>query len=332
MKNYPEQIKMLRELKDSKSISNKEYQEMLEILLNDLHKHNEEIKESSHNIGDVKETKFKNIVFAKENTETNNIQLDSILLNAKSLVYSSKIYTLIYGSFLVFIYFSWINIADDAGFWEQFIFFTFLNFLLSSIYESKITSWCYLNVSKVLNTVIFSNLKIKSQIHVDDPVYLFIADPKNANAQRVLNKIIRYFVLYRYGTFILYKILVTAFIDRIVIIEKIIFFETYNKSSNLFYYELLVLLCIKLYLVFKALNSGNKLKMALIASFTKEESRKMSELNPQLQFFVMNEQKKFFGPFSTFQIKTLMGLKLISNETHITNGYGSTVDRMQFLR
>jgi hypothetical protein len=330
MKKYPDQIKMLRDLRDSKSITDMEYQEMLEILLKELHEHNDEIKEPSHNIEDVKDSK--NIEFAKENIKTNNILLDSILLHAKSLVNAAQIYTLVYGCFLVAIYISWIKIADDAGFWEQFIFFTFLSFLLSSIYESKITSWCYINISKVLNTVLFSDRKLNYQIHVDDPVYLFISDPKNADAQRVLNKIIRYFILYRYGTLILYKILVTAFIDRIVIIEKIIFFETNNKASHLFYYELLVLLCIKLYLLFKALNSGNQLKKALIASFTKEASKKMSELNPQLQFFVMNEQKKFFGPFSTFQIKTLMGLKLISNETHITNGYGSTVDRMQFLR
>ncbi len=332
MKNIPEQIKMLKELRDSKSISENEFQDMLDILLNQLDEQNEEIEESPF----VKENSGATEIDQKNNDfePIMNSEAESKLIfqDAKKMIFASQIYTTLYGLFLIGTFLFWHELMRKEGFWEQFIIFSFLTFLLGTIYESKLTAWLYKNFSAVLNLTIFSKRKINENLNVDDAVYLFISDSRNADGQRVLNKLIQYFILYRFGLVLLYKIAVNTFLDRIIPLEKALFFEQLSTSGMLFYYELLLLIGIKLYLVSKAFNSGLSLKNELAVSFSKPEIHKVSALNPQLQFFITNEKPSYFGPFSRNQVKQFIGLKLTFDEKAIKNGYGTTVEKVQFVQ
>jgi hypothetical protein len=335
MKNYPEQIKMLKELRDSKSISESEYQDMLEILLKELEEQNEQLKEQANN--STKQTTIPN----KTPTEdfipfsgaiNSEAEIATLLVKSKSLIQATKIYSLLYGCFLIGIFIFWHQLLSQEGFWEQFVLFSLLVFLLGTIYESKFTASVYENFSALLNLSIYSKRKLYEKLHVDDPIYLYISDARNADAQRVLNKIIQYFFLYRFGIVIVYKILVNTFIDRILLLEKLLFFEGLSRSGNLFYYELAILIGIKVYFVIKSLRSGESFKNELKSSFSKEETRKISSQAPDTQYFFPNEQHSYFGPFSRKQVKHFIGLKLILDEDAIKNGYGTTVEKVQFVQ
>ena len=333
MKNYPEQIKMLRDLRDSKSISESEFQAMLKILLQEVDGQNEQLNTIAENSGN-KRTKQKKqeeqIHF--EPTINSDSEITSLKQKATTLILEVQLYNSLYGCLLFGVFMFWQQLVRTEGFWVQFIFFSLLAFLLGTIYESKFTAWIYGNFSALLNLSLYSQRKLSEELKVDDPVYLYVSDSRNADAQRVLNKIIQYFFLYRFAIVIVYKILINTVFEPIILLEKLLFFEALSRLGNFFYYELLILLCIKLYLTFKSLKSGFKLKKELYESLTNAKSKKTSELNPQLQFFIVNKQNMYFGPFSLSQIKMFMGLKLISKEIPIKNGYGTTVERMQFLR
>ncbi len=336
MKNYPEQIKMLRDLRDSKSISESEFQTMLEILLQEVDGQNDQFEEhtadSKHKTTKQKRNVKQEPTIPLEPAINSDSEIATLKQSAKSIILGAQLYNLLYGFILLGVFFLWRAVLTKEGFWEQFVFFCFLSFLFGTIYESKFTAWIYGNFSALLNLSLYSQRKLSEELKVDDPVYLYVSDSRNADAQRVLNKIIQYFFLYRFAIVIVYKILINTVFEPIILLEKLLFFEALSRLGNFFYYELLILLCIKLYLAFKSLKSGFKLKKELYESLTNAKSKKTSELNPQLQFFIVNKQNMYFGPFSLSQIKMFMGLKLISKEIPIKNGYGTTVERMQFLR
>jgi hypothetical protein len=333
MKNYPEQIKMLRDLRDSKSISESEFQAMLEILLQEVDGQNEKLNTKTKNSG-IKRTKQKkqeeHVLF--EPIINSDSEITSLKQKTSTLILGVQLYNLLYGGLLIVLFLFWQQFVSAEGFWEQFIFFCLLSFFLGTHYESKFSAWIYGNFSALLNLSLYSQKNLSEELNVENPVYQYVSNSRNVNAQYVLNKIIQYFFLYRFGIFITYTILVKTLINPITLLGKILFFEGLSRSGNFFYYEILILTCIKLYLVFKSLNSGVKLKKELYESFAKLNSKKISELNPQLQFFFVNAQNLYFGPFSSSQIKIFMGLKLISNETPIKNGYGTQVEITQFLR
>lgn len=332
MKNIPDQLKMLKDLRDSGSISESEYEKMLEILLQELGEQNEQLKEqvaySSQETtfkGDAPEPSlFEPSINAESETQ-------SLFKKAKRAINAAQIFTVIFGIFLVSAFTLWHKFFSKEGFWEQLVFFTAIIFLLGTVNESKLTAWIYKQFSAILNLTIYSKNKIQENIHVDDPSYVYISDYRNADAQRVLNKIIQYFFLYRFVLIIIYKVLVNLFLERIILFEKIVFFEQLEISGIIFYYELLILICIKLYLILKAYHGGFKLKNELVFSFSKTEMKKTHDLNPQLQFLIPNETGNYFGPFNRNQMKLFIGLKLVKTDQQMKNGYGTNVEPYQFV-
>jgi hypothetical protein len=321
MKNIPEQIKMLKELRDSESISNIEYQEMLDIILSDLEDNTNHI----HAEG--------NEHLLNNNQEDLDISLfplstgdySSLYNGILNVLFSAQLYNLLFLGLICCIIFLWEILVAENGFWENYLFFFIVIGTTSTVIEARIVTNLYQFLTSTFNNLFSKFIDLKTLVGDNYSILnCFNGSGFSKNWNR-FNTFLKYFVLYRFYLILFYELIIVNLFRPISLFENFIAFEKNDKSGQLIYFEMMLFLSVKvLQLVLAFKNSYNFLQQVK-TTYNDSTIQTTNSLNNQLKFYVEYENLQYKGPLNHEQIKLLRKLNVVKKDRLIKNGYGTSV-------